>query len=202
MRASDRSGAGRVARKVKCHIHTLAIHAGASRDRARLRLRLRKPGPAPVSKSDPLVPTLDFERFDVYRIAAEFAVIAEGLSQQIPRGRRALQDQLERASTSIVLNIAEGAGESSAKDKARFYRMARRSATECAAIIDLLARLALVDSEKVVEGKGLLVRVVQMLTKLSKRWEVELPGEARPRFAEPEPEPGPVTTQLGSPEHE
>jgi four helix bundle protein len=51
-----------------------------------------------------------------------------------PRGLGDLADQLRRASTSIVLNIAEGAGEYSPKDKAKFYRFAKRSAAECSAI--------------------------------------------------------------------
>jgi len=49
-----------------------------------------------------------------------------------------LRDQLERASLGIVLNIAEGAGRRSAADKRRFYEMARGSATETAAITDVL----------------------------------------------------------------
>jgi four helix bundle protein len=47
-------------------------------------------------------------------------------------------NQLRRATTSICLNIAEGAGEFSAKEKAPFYRIAKRAATECAAILDVV----------------------------------------------------------------
>jgi four helix bundle protein len=50
----------------------------------------------------------------------------------------ALRDQLDRARISIVLNIAEGAGRFSAPDKARFYAIARGSATEWGAVLDLL----------------------------------------------------------------
>jgi four helix bundle protein len=46
------------------------------------------------------------------------------------------------------LNIAEGAGEFSPSEKARFYRMARRSATECAAILHVCRRLALVEETR------------------------------------------------------
>ena len=44
-----------------------------------------------------------------------------------------------------VLNIAEGCGRRSPADKTRFCSMARGSATECAAIVDLLAARGLVD---------------------------------------------------------
>ena len=62
----------------------------------------------------------DHERLDVYRVAIAFVVIANDVVESLPRGRGYLADQLQRASTSVVLNIAEGAGEFSAKEKARF----------------------------------------------------------------------------------
>ena len=45
---------------------------------------------------------------------------------------------MERASLSVVLTIAEGAGRRSRKDKRRFYAMARGSSMEVAAAIDVL----------------------------------------------------------------
>src|SRR6267142_107291 len=48
---------------------------------------------------------------------------------KFPRGRRHLADQLSRAATSIILNIAEGAGKFSGPDKQRFYTTAIGSAT-------------------------------------------------------------------------
>jgi four helix bundle protein len=72
---------------------------------------------------------LDHEKLDVYRVAIEPVALADDIVEQMPRGRAYLADQLQRAATSVPLNIAEGAGEFSPKDKARFYRMAKRSAT-------------------------------------------------------------------------
>ena len=79
---------------------------------------------------------LDAEKLDCYRLAVEFQALAGGL---VPKrsGLSGLRDQLDRASVSIVLNIAEGAGRFSPADKARFYAIARGSATECAAIVDI-----------------------------------------------------------------
>ena len=73
----------------------------------------------------------DHEKLDVYRAAIKIVVLIEEVVNQFPRGRAYLADQLQRAGTSIPLNIAEGAGEYSNSEKIRFYRMARRSATEC-----------------------------------------------------------------------
>ena len=110
---------------------------------------------------------LDAEKLDVYRIALEFQAIA---GQLVPkRGYAELRDQLERASISIVLNIAEGCGRRSPADKGRFYSMARGSATECAAIVDLLRARGLVDERLRNRARALLVRVVQMLSQLVAR---------------------------------
>ena len=48
-----------------------------------------------------------------------------------------LKGQLSRASASIALNIAEGYGRISKKDKKRFYRIALGSLRECSAVLDL-----------------------------------------------------------------
>ena len=77
------------------------------------------------------------EKLDVCKVAIDFVALADDIVESLPRGRGYLADQLHRAATSIPLNIAEGAGEYSSKDKARSYRMALRSATECAALIDV-----------------------------------------------------------------
>ena len=70
---------------------------------------------------------LDAERLDVYRVALEFQALAAAVP--LGRGLRELRDQLDRASTSIVLNIAEGAGRRGGADRARFFAIARGSAT-------------------------------------------------------------------------
>ena len=52
---------------------------------------------------------LGHERLDVYDLALEFLVLANGIIEGLPRGRSHLADQFTRASLSIVLNLAEGA---------------------------------------------------------------------------------------------
>lgn len=71
----------------------------------------------------------DHERLDVYRVSIDFVVCANDFVEGLPRGRAYLANQLQRAATSVPLNIAEGTGEFSGAEKARFYRMAKRSAT-------------------------------------------------------------------------
>src|SRR5580692_9880286 len=87
----------------------------------------------------------DHEKLDVYHLAIEFITVAETIVMHLPRGRGYLSDQLQRAALSISLNIAEGAGEYAVDEKARFYRMAKRSATECAGVLDVCQRLRLIE---------------------------------------------------------
>jgi len=106
----------------------------------------------------------EHERLDVYRAAIEFLVVADETATSLPKGRAYLVDPLRRAATSIALNIAEGAGEFSPGDKARFYRMARRSAAECAAILDACRVTHLADLELLYRGRTLLLRTVATVT--------------------------------------
>lgn len=108
----------------------------------------------------------EHERLDVYKTAIQLLAISDQVIDALPRGRSHLGDQLGRASSSIVLNIAEGAGEFAAAEKARFYRIARRSATECAAIFDVCGALRIADPASLAAGRDLLLRIVAMLTKL------------------------------------
>jgi four helix bundle protein len=114
---------------------------------------------------------LDHERLDVYQLALDFLVFANGVIEALPRGRSHLADQLTRASTSIVLNVAEGAGKQSKPDKRRYYLTARGSATESAALLDACARLALLDAAGQHAGKDMLVRIVSMLIRLAQACE-------------------------------
>ena len=115
------------------------------------------------------MPLFDHERLEVYRVAIDFLACADEVVAAFPSGRSYLADQLHRASTSIVLNIAEGAGEFSKKDKARFYRMALRSATECAAVIDVCKCLHIGQESHLLAGREMLLRIVAMLIRLVRR---------------------------------
>ncbi len=114
------------------------------------------------------MPTFDHDRMPAYQLARELNAGCSKLLSKLGGGRGDLADQLRRAAASIPLNLAEGAGEFAPKEKARFYRMARRSGSECAAILD-----ALVDSNQVTAAAAAPLRakaasVVAMLVLLVK----------------------------------
>lgn len=51
---------------------------------------------------------------------------------------KTINNQLERASVSIILNIAEGTGRFTKADKKNFYIIARGSVFECVAILEII----------------------------------------------------------------
>ena len=109
----------------------------------------------------------DHDKLDVYQCALAIVDLVDQLIDQMPKGRAHLKDQLDRSATSIVLNIAEGASEFSRADKQRFYRMARRSATESAATLDIIARRKHAPADLLTKARGYLERVVAMLVRMS-----------------------------------
>ncbi len=106
------------------------------------------------------------DRLDVYRLAEESLSLVGEIARRIPPRAEHLRSQAVRAASSVVLNIAEGAAETSRGDKARFYRMARRSAGELAAVLTILQRLGIVRAPEIDESLGLLQRISRMLYRL------------------------------------
>jgi four helix bundle protein len=109
---------------------------------------------------------LDYEKLDVYRIALKFVVTTIEIRDRLPRGNGELVDQFKRASFSIVLNIAEGAGKLKLADKQRYFSIARGSVMECGALFDLFHALRHVSADEYRAGKLLLTRIGAMLSKL------------------------------------
>jgi len=107
----------------------------------------------------------DHEKLRVYQEALRFASSAETLLERAKKSS-ALHDQLDRARTSILLNIAEGNGRYTAADRRRFFDMARGSALECAACLDLLTAKNLISKTELQVNKESLEKIVSMLVGL------------------------------------
>jgi four helix bundle protein len=133
--------------------------------RVRVRVAVHESTQPPALPADTRL-MLDHEKLDVYQCALRFATVAFRILQNVPRGHSELADQLRRATVSIPLNIAEGAGKPTNKDRSRFHAIARGSAMECGAILDVLQLQALAEPQTVSEAKSLLVRLVAMLSKM------------------------------------
>lgn len=109
----------------------------------------------------------DHEKLDVYQKSLEFIGWADELLGSLTN-KPAVRDQLDRASTSVPLNIAEGNGKFSMKDRCRFLSIANGSALECAACLDVMVVKKMASLASVQEGKQRLKEVVSMLSGLQK----------------------------------
>src|SRR2546428_5628347 len=107
----------------------------------------------------------DHEKLDVYQEAIAFISWWEEVRPRCS-GLPTVQEQMDRASTSMPLNLAEGNGKSSMRDRGRYVQIARGSALECASCLDVLAARRRLTSQDVDPGKRQLRRVVSMLTRL------------------------------------
>ncbi len=110
----------------------------------------------------------DHEKLEVYREAIAFNAWLSVLIESAVRVGD-MKDQLDRASGSLPLNIAEGNGKYSPKDRCRFFDIAHGSALECAAGLDVLVARGKLSNDQIRPGKENLRRVVKMLMGLIKR---------------------------------
>lgn len=114
-------------------------------------------------------PQFDHEKLRAYQEALKFAAWVDPLIEKLP-ARLAARDQLDRASTSAILNIAEGNGKRSYPDRCRYFDIARGSALESAACLDVLVARRKLAPEEIIEGKLILAGVVSLVAGLIARF--------------------------------
>jgi len=105
------------------------------------------------------------EKLTVYQRALEFAAWSQQLIESVTK-KTSTRDHLERSGDSIALNIAEGNGKFSQKDRARFFQIAHGSALESAACLDLLVARRCCADNAIKKGKAILEEIVRMLFKM------------------------------------
>ena len=102
------------------------------------------------------------ETLNVYQESIRFITWITELLETISKSL-SVHNQLDRASTSIPLNIAEGNGKHTSADRCRYFDSARGSALECAACLDVLVAKKKVDEDRIKKGKDQLYQIVSML---------------------------------------
>jgi four helix bundle protein len=108
------------------------------------------------------------EKLEVYQEAVGFiAWLTAILEGAVRLGD--VKDQLDRASTSIPLNLAEGNGKYAPKDRCRYFDIAQGSALECAAALDVLVAKRKLTLDQIRLGKERLQKIVRLLIGLIKR---------------------------------
>jgi four helix bundle protein len=110
-------------------------------------------------------PIFDHEKLDAYQAALEFAAWAGGVIERLP-AKLSARDQLDRASTSAVLNVAEGNGKYSLRDRRRYFEIALGSEFECAAAVDVIILRKHLSVAVGALGKQMLHRAVSTLSGL------------------------------------
>lgn len=78
-----------------------------------------------------------------------------------------LSDQLKRALSSVILNIAEGNGRITTKERKRFFNIASASAKESASVFDIAQSFNLISYIEYQQMQDSLLQIVKMLSKLS-----------------------------------
>jgi four helix bundle protein len=124
-------------------------------------------------------PRFDHEKLSIYQASLRFVAWATEQIAEI-QAKAAVKDQLDRTSTSVPLNIAEGNGKFAIRDRCRYLDFARGSALECAACLDVLVAKHLAAAATAEEGKEQLFEIVSMLMRLIKSLTArvgEQPGE-------------------------
>jgi four helix bundle protein len=90
---------------------------------------------------------LNHEKLEVYQTSIIFIGWLSNITENI-NGNRNIIDQIDRASISVPLNIAECNGKSSKKEHNRNLEIAISSALECAACLDVMLAKKSLPSKK------------------------------------------------------
>jgi four helix bundle protein len=109
----------------------------------------------------------DHEKSDVYQVGLQVTVSIYEVAKSLDGIHRHLRDQMLRSAQSIPLNIAEGNGKRSTYDRSRFFEIARGSAMETAAALDILISAGICSAGELQSLKENLIRIVSMLSKMA-----------------------------------
>jgi|TARA_B110000438_G_scaffold302139_1_gene358926 four helix bundle protein len=108
------------------------------------------------------------EKLLAYRNSIEFVGWVSQLLDELTPGI-AVKNQLDRASTSVPLNLAEGNAKFYPKDRSKYFQIASSSAFECAACLDVIVARGFLSPERVGEGKEQLGTIVSLLLGLIRK---------------------------------
>ncbi len=111
----------------------------------------------------------DFRKLDVYKRALLLTKRVRRVTAKFPREELfGLTSQFCRASDSIVLNLAEGAGCSSKKEFAKFVGYSTRSGYECGGCEDIAVELEYISKDDYRELLDETNQIVAMLIGLQR----------------------------------
>ena len=108
-----------------------------------------------------------FKDLKAWQRSMDLAEAIYEVTASFPKEERfTLVDQMRRSAISVISNIAEGYGRGTDKDLTHFLYMARGSANELSAQIELSKRLSYISDDSFVNMDALCMEVNKMLSSL------------------------------------
>jgi len=107
-------------------------------------------------------------RLECYELLVDVAKAVPDLIKAIPRGESELKDQLKRAMLSSMLNLAEGNGRYSIKERNRFFNISLGSISELSATMDYATAFRYLDERNSQKLIASLRKAYNMVRKLRK----------------------------------
>lgn len=110
-----------------------------------------------------------YRRLDVYKDAKHLAINVNEALKSFPKEERyALTNQLQRASTSVMFNIAEGFGRYGSKERIHFLDIANGSLMEVSSQIELAEAYHYISTTQREEFDSQILSIVKQLAGLRK----------------------------------
>lgn len=112
---------------------------------------------------------LDHTRLDVFSVTKEFVLVCcREIREFPPEEKFGMISQIRRAALSVHLNVSEGCSRKSAKERNRFYEVARGSLIEVDTALDIATGPGYTSQEKLKYLGSLIVRAFQLISKMMK----------------------------------
>ena len=127
-------------------------------------------------------PYFDHEKLRVYQESLKFVEWNEQILKKLPK-KLSVWSQSDAASTSIVLNIAEGNGKFTPRDRCKFFDISKASVLECAAALDIIVAKKHFTVEEVHFGKQTLKNIFSMLIGLIRHTSPDRVCESPQRYS-------------------
>jgi len=111
---------------------------------------------------------MNHNKLKCYGLLLDAARIVPSILNRLPRGNAYIEDQLKRALSSAILNLSEGNGRRSIKDRNRFFDISLASISETSSAIDIISAYGYISSTLEEEIKSPLTRAYAMIIRLRK----------------------------------
>ena len=123
-----------------------------------------------------------FRQLHVYINSKELVKHVYGLLKKFPEEEKyALCNQIRRAVTSIPINIAEGFGRFSSKEKTRFIEISFGSLTETSCELEISYELGYITKEEYEEVEKQIIIISKQLSNLHKSVEQNYAKQNNPQ---------------------